>query len=704
MVRRTRQVLILTATAALALSPVLAVTSGAATAGGSHVLPGGGHGHAAVAALGSHLDTVAKLNGLSTARFTNVLDTDTTAHLDRDGRLYYVEPAPSVTASAAAAVSARPRVTAKPALNVSIVPALHSRAASTHKIFLDFNGATIPSTSAWTTATKNKLTPGAVGGFDLDGNPSTYSTAEVAYIEKVWRIVSEKYSPFDVDVTTVDPGAAGYTRTSPGSGDVSYGDHVVITSDTRPVTQICGGSCAGIAYNGTFDLVGNAAYDPVWVFASQAFGSAQLTAHDAAHEVGHTFGLTHDGLTTVSGDNYYAGQGNWVPIMGLTNQNAVAQFSKGEYTDANNTQDDLALIGLNGNSGAANSLLLPDDYPNTGSAPDALGDQSSYALDGVISNATDDDLFSIAPTCTATLTATATGIGAGQSLDLKVEILDGSNSMLASNDPTSGESKTTQADGDVGYLPTGMDASASLASATAGATYRIRVSGVGSGNPLTTGYSNYGSIGQYHLAITACGTTAPTSKPSLAVTLSGTTATLHWTPPANHGGAVLNNWTVRRSGPGTQPANKVVPVSPDNSTTMSGLAVGRQTFTVTGNYSATTGAGIASDPKSVTVIVKPSAPRIGSASSGAKHGAKTATARWLAPTTTGGAVITGYRVVAYKIVKGRVARTFTSKFLSASTRKYNYRLGAGRFKFRVVAYNKIGGSPSSAYSKVVTSR
>jgi hypothetical protein len=41
-----------------------------------------------------------------------------------------------------------------------------------------------------------------------DGSPTTWSAAELADILAIWKAVSEDYAPWDVDVTTEDPGSA----------------------------------------------------------------------------------------------------------------------------------------------------------------------------------------------------------------------------------------------------------------------------------------------------------------------------------------------------------------------------------------------------------------------------------------------------------------------------------------------------------------
>jgi hypothetical protein len=88
--------------------------------------------------------------------------------------------------------------------------------------------------------------------------------------------------------------------------------------------------------------------------------SSKLIARTIAHEVGHKFGLIHDGqLPRIE---YYAGHNDWVPIMGADRElpRPLAQWSKGEYKYAahvqpgllnpsafflGDLQDDLIIIG-----------------------------------------------------------------------------------------------------------------------------------------------------------------------------------------------------------------------------------------------------------------------------------------------------------------------------------------------------------------------
>ena len=88
------------------------------------------------------------------------------------------------------------------------------------------------------------------------------------------------------------------------------------------------------------------------------FSSTTEIARTIAHEVGHKFGLLHDG--ELPNTVYYDGHNDWLPIMGSAKDEGkkLAQWSKGEYTAAvqvgtfgnlsamlGNQQNDLVIIG-----------------------------------------------------------------------------------------------------------------------------------------------------------------------------------------------------------------------------------------------------------------------------------------------------------------------------------------------------------------------
>jgi hypothetical protein len=106
-----------------------------------------------------------------------------------------------------------------------------------------------------------------------------------------------------------------------------------------------------------------------------------------------------------------------------------------------------------------------------------------------------------------------------------------------------------------------------------------------------------------------------------------------------------------------------------------------------------------------TSVRAPSAPRIGLATSGRRGGSVTATARWSAPLSNGGAGISGYRVRAQLLDgSGRVVKVLATRLLSSGTRVVTVKLPKGRYRFRVVAYNRVGASPTSAASRIVRAR
>jgi hypothetical protein len=431
-------------------------------------------GQAALGRVQSRLAEVAAKNKLSTDHLRQILSSDKTAWLDHGGRLFYREPvATRVERNADAATSPR---WAKTALPAATGPAfeLHSKPGSNRVIYLDFTGHTITGT-AWNAngkpATVN-ITP-----YDTDGNASNWSTAEQDVVHDVWARVAEDYAPFDVDVTTQQPADAAIDRS--GASDTQYGTRVVI-DPTSWYQSDCG--CGGVAYVGVYDNTSqHAYYQPALVFTKGVGTGAKNIAEAAAHEAGHNVGLSHDGTASVG---YYAGHGAWAPIMGVGYSKAISQWSKGEYSGANNKEDDYAVIGQNGLS------LRADDHGNTTATADAL--TLGAGVKGIYEKDSDVDVFRI-DLKAGTFKFAADAVASGADLDIKLQLLDSSGAVVATANPASGQSNSS--------TPTGLSASISR-QVTAG-RYYLRIDNSGYGDPLNTGYSTYGSRGAYTVRVTA---------------------------------------------------------------------------------------------------------------------------------------------------------------------------------------------------------
>jgi len=227
---------------------------------------------------------------------------DDTYFVDDLGKGYFVDPpwdpasAPGGNASGSSNALAR--------YPLSETFRLHSNPGASKVIYLDFDGHTTTGTN-WNISYGDPIVTPA---YDFDGNVSSFSTAELQEIQDAWDLVSEDYRPFDVDVTTQDPGVEALRNT--GAGDTAWGVRVVIGENTWY------GPAGGVAYVGSFDWDSDT---PAFVFNVGFKGMAEA----ASHEAGHTVGLGHDGSTTLPPPNdvYYPGHGSgptgWAPLFEL---------------------------------------------------------------------------------------------------------------------------------------------------------------------------------------------------------------------------------------------------------------------------------------------------------------------------------------------------------------------------------------------------
>ncbi|MGB0115085.1 MAG: hypothetical protein WBP59_17830 [Ilumatobacteraceae bacterium] len=326
--------------------------------------------------------------------------------------------------------------------------ALSSLPGSGKVLLLDFDGHTTSGDPAWN-----------------NGNPIVSVAYPGAAAEKceIWRRVAEDFLPFDVNVTTIDPGLEGLRRTS--TGDQDFGQRMVIS----PTNWRDQASLLGLALVGSFESIADRS---AFVFTSQ-LGPANI-AEAVSHEAGHTLWLSHDGQPQVE---YYPGHGLWAPLMGSPISRQVTQWSKGEYTNPSNTEDDLAEIaGVTG--------YRTDDHGGTRASGTVVG--SSSTTTGFIGTIGDVDVFVV-------------NAAAGQ-LDVTVRpaLASGSNLLASVTVRSAGGAIVAQS-----AVPASVPANwSAVASGTLPAgQYSIEVRGVGFGSPLDTGFSSYGSLGEYTVGV-----------------------------------------------------------------------------------------------------------------------------------------------------------------------------------------------------------
>jgi len=187
-------------------------------------------------------------------------------------------------------------------------------------------------------------------------------------------------------------------------------------------------------------------------------------------------------------------------------------------------------------------------------------------------------------------------------------------------------------------------------------------------------------------------------------------ALVRWSPPVADGGTHVTHYLVRTQDAAGNPVGAPTSVNaPATSTVVAGLTNGiRYRFQVAAVNAVGTGA-FSGPSNSVVPATVPDAPVIGTAVAGASSDvATTATASWSPPPSNGGARITGYVVTALRMSStapgAQVIGRTSSEPLPPSRRSHEFQLAPGVYRFRVVAHNVRGDSPSSARSNAVRAR
>ena len=222
--------------------------------------------------------------------------------------------------------------------------------------------------------------------------------------------------------------------------------------------------------------------------------------------------------------------------MGVGYYGQVTQWSKGEYADANNLQDDLAIIDgklsyrsddHSDVSTSATALVRTGDTVIAASSSVSDPDNAVPSNKGIIEDRFDVDYFSV-DVSAGSIDLTVTPVWVedflsdarrGANLDIQATLYDDLGGVVDQHDPTD-------------------DTFAQVSATVAAGRYYLAITGVGVGTP-STGYSDYGSLGQYFIEGTVPSDityTAPPTPPSdLTAVLNGAGngIALSWTDPAS---------------------------------------------------------------------------------------------------------------------------------------------------------------------------
>jgi len=352
-------------------------------------------------------------------------------------------------------------VTSAPSYPLAETFRLHSRPTSRLKIYLDFDGHVTAGTrwnAAWRAGAPFTTPP-----FSIDANPA-FSDAERAIVQETFRRVAEHFAPWNVDVTTEDPGVDRLRKTN--TSDAEYGIRVVIGPDVNST------GAGGIAFLNSFD---DSVDTPCFTF-TDAFSDAAFVAGVSSHEVGHTVSLVHQGQRPGTGE-YFSGHGtgalSWSPIMG-NGLRPVNQWAKGDYQGATSTQNNFTAI-------ATKVPMMFDDHGGTIHSATIVND-TALTAGGVIADAADVDMFRF-KAGRGNLVITPKVSLFAPNLRLQIRILSSTGEVLATH---------------VGVGTPGSMAPAPITfGLPAEGTYFIQLDGVGNGNGVTEGYNDFGSVGYY---------------------------------------------------------------------------------------------------------------------------------------------------------------------------------------------------------------
>lgn len=299
----------------------------------------------------------------------------------------------------------------EPVYSLATLPLLSSKPGAPQQLVLDFNGHLNSSSSTLSQV------------FTFDGDQTTYSQTELAAITEIWQRVSEMFSPFNINVTTVDPGYLALEEVA----KVAIGN-------------ISGVNSGGFAYIGSFSggFPFTSIIEPTAYVIPQNLGNnIKIISVAAAHEAGHGFTLEHQsvysGNTRVN--EYNPGTSALAPIMGIAYYSDRGTWWYGQSSiSSSSIQDDLLKLSSGNNSFG----FRADDHGGATSSASIMNFSSGNGTStGIISTSTDVDLFSFTVENSGLLTVKVTPTSTAGMLDATLQIMNVHGAVVQTASSTS---------------------------------------------------------------------------------------------------------------------------------------------------------------------------------------------------------------------------------------------------------------------------